>query len=129
MCDYIEERPALVAGLSRAGARVVVFELPLFTEALFVAVQARLERAVAAVPEDIRPLFVAVVYMSDWKDVIRAAKVRPANPWASPPMVCARGAFVGYLGLGWGGGIFIQAQGKPGYPTDEQVLALLRDDP
>jgi hypothetical protein len=120
---YLDEHPQLGPALVRAGARIVVFEVAFqFDPVLFHPVARQgLERALAAVPADIRPLFVAVVHLSDLRDPSPGS-----TRWLAPPALsCTRGVFLGYIGLGEGGVLFVGPDGTTGAPTPDAVLAQL----
>lgn len=120
---FVEARPALVAGLERTGARVVVFQV--MSLPLFPAVQAALDKASRAVPADVWPLFVVEVLGVDWMNTVKAEGRSREDAWRSPRMVCPRGVFVGYVVLGNGGYNFVQPGGTRGLPPDSAFLARL----
>lgn len=116
---WLDRHPQVGAALERAGTRIVVFDAEMIDRSRFQAeVQGQLERAAAAVPEDIRPLFVAIV---DGGALIDAF-TRLDGRRTPPPMTCPRGAFLGFLGLGEGGAVFVLPDGAHRFSPDPAVV-------
>ncbi|PCC75178.1 hypothetical protein SAMN02745121_03614 [Nannocystis exedens] len=121
--QFLDAHPRVGDALERDHARIVVFEPDDRMAAFFPAVQRALDVALPAVPADILPLFVALVVLPDLVAACGYDFSRTHAP--VPPLVCPRGAFLGYIAIGEGGGLFFAADGRRGTPTPDAVLAVL----
>ncbi|MCY0993254.1 hypothetical protein OV203_39310 [Nannocystis sp. ILAH1] len=121
--QFLDAHPRVGDALEQAHARIVVFEPDDRGAAFFPAVQRALDVARTAVPADIVPLFVALVVLPDL--VAACGFDFSRNHATLPALACPRGAFLGYIALGEGGGLFFAADGRLGTPTPDAVLAVL----
>jgi len=132
--EYVDSRTAVAEALRTANAVAVVFAADDRAGAdgddFFGAVQAALRATEAAVPAGKRALFIAVVLGGDARES-RAFAIcgdERTGTGTCPPLVCARGVFLGYILLGEGGALFSDGCGdtRGVYPKPDYVLGRIR---
>jgi hypothetical protein len=115
--EALAREPALVARMAERGARIFVFE-PAHDEAL--EVDARLDHAIASIDTGGTqlPIYIAVIGLyrlsGRYGNDRRPLRVQPT-----------RGAFLGVIGLGEGGAIFLDAEMQAGTAAGLARLRVL----
>ena len=130
--EYVDSTPAVVEALRAANAVAVVFapdeRARSGGDEFFGVVQTALRATEAEVAAGERALFIAVVYGRDARESGAFDICGDERTGACPPLVSARGLFLGYILLGEGGALFADDRGdtRGGYPEADYVLGRIR---